>query len=298
MSPAECRWWYAGEEPVTGGIFLIKNIFKYWGGKQKICNWVIDHFPNNYENMIYIEPFCGSAVVLLNKNKSKKEYLNDTDESLFYVYRAIRERPDKFGDLLESTLYSVNELNHACDILEGKVKAPWIRKAWAKVVALNMSFLGSGKRNALACSKGRNYAEHFRNQVGHIGYIHERLRDVEVFNKDAEKIIQQFDGPDVFFYLDPPYPGTNQEVYSDKYTIDDFNRLVRLLRTISGKFLISFEIKDGMELYNFPLVKRRIARNSKNGINNVIRGDTKTVYCEEVLMMNYQTYDQLGMGDL
>ena len=281
-----------------GWCVLIKNIFKYWGGKQKICDWVISHFPSQYENMIYIEPFCGSSVVLLNKNKSKKEYLNDADESLFFVYRAIRECPDKFSDLLENTLYSLNELNYACDILAGKVKAPWIRKAWAKVVALNMSFLCTAKRGALACSKKRNFAENYRNQISHIGYIHERLRKVEVLNKDAEKIIQQFDGPDVFFYLDPPYPGTNQEVYSDEYSIDDFNRLVRLLSTISGKFLISFEIKDGMELYNFPIVKHRVARNSKNGINNVIRGDTDTVYCEEALMMNYNTSEQLSMESL
>ena len=286
-----------------GVQFLKKNIFKYWGGKQKICDWVIDHFPSGYEKMIYIEPFCGSGIVLLNKRPSKKEYLSDTDKALFYLYRAIRERSDELVKLLENTLYSVNELNYACDLLSGRASHDdWLMMGWAKLVVCNMSFLGTGKRGALACSKARNFAADFRHKYDTLlPGVRKRLRRVEVMNKDAEKVIKQFDGSDVFFYLDPPYPDTSQEPYDGKYDISDFNRLLGILRGIEGKFLMSFELKSGMELWSeWNVVKRVIARSSKNGINNVIRGDGVRETAQEVLAMNYshkqgRQYDMAGL---
>jgi site-specific DNA-adenine methylase len=35
----------------------------------------------------------------------------------------------------------------------------------------------------------------------------ERLKDVSVLHQDYKKTIAQLDGPDTFFFLDPPYPG-------------------------------------------------------------------------------------------
>ena len=280
----------------TAGVLLKKNIFKYWGGKQRICDWVISHFPEDYEKRIYIEPFCGSAIILLNKYPSRKEYISDLDKNLFYLYRAIREEPAKFVRLLNNTLYSVNELNYACDVLDNPPD-DWLICAWAKFVSLSMSFLCTGKRGALACSKARSFAKLFRSNYGRIDDIRDRLKYVEVLNKDALTVIDQFDGPDVFFYLDPPYPDTSQEPYAGAYTLDDFNVLTKRLSEIKGRYLISFEKKEGMFLPG-RMMSQVIARSSKNGINNIIRGDEERLTAEETLMCNYPGRQQFSMGDL
>jgi DNA adenine methylase len=44
--------------------------------------------------------------------------------------------------------------------------------------------------------------------------------------------------PDAFFYIDPPYVGGDQGHY-DGYTQDDFDKLLKLLETVKGKFLLS-----------------------------------------------------------
>ena len=266
-----------------------KNIFKYWGGKQQICDWVISHFPNDYENLVYIEPFCGSAVVLFNKRPSKLEYISDLDKNLFYIYRAIRERPKEFKKLLDDTLYSINELNHACDIIEGKVEVDdWLLKAWAKCVQIGLSFFGNCTRSSLSVHLNRDSAGHFRTANDRMNDANKRLKSVHVLNKDAIKVINQFDRPDVFFYLDPPYPGTSQKGYANDFTMDDFNNMCDILLHIKGRYLMSFEKKPGMTCFDDGAGERyfyskKISRMSKRGIN-----DCKENEATEYLMSNYK----------
>jgi DNA adenine methylase len=55
---------------------------------------------------------------------------------------------------------------------------------------------------------------------------------------DVLRIIKSRDVPDDFFYLDPPYGGTDQGHY-DGYTQEDFDLLLKMLETLKGKFLLS-----------------------------------------------------------
>jgi DNA adenine methylase len=66
----------------------------------------------------------------------------------------------------------------------------------------------------------------------------DRLRRAQIECYDALKIIQSRDTDDAFFYLDPPYVGTDQGHY-DGYTQEDFDALLSLLAKIKGKFLLS-----------------------------------------------------------
>jgi DNA adenine methylase len=55
---------------------------------------------------------------------------------------------------------------------------------------------------------------------------------------DALRIIRSRDVKDAFFYLDPPYVGADQGHY-DGYAQEDFDALLKLLETVTGKFLLS-----------------------------------------------------------
>lgn len=41
----------------------MKAIFRYPGSKWSIADWIIDHFPDGYEKMVYLEPFAGSGAL-------------------------------------------------------------------------------------------------------------------------------------------------------------------------------------------------------------------------------------------
>jgi DNA adenine methylase len=65
-----------------------------------------------------------------------------------------------------------------------------------------------------------------------------RLQEVQIECCDAPRIIRSRDTAETFFYLDPPYVGSDQGHY-DGYTQEDFNALLDLLETLKGKFLLS-----------------------------------------------------------
>ena len=274
------------------GLPTNNNIFKYWGGKYKLAKWILDHFPSDYEELHYVEPFCGSSVLLLNKLPSKVETINDMDFGLFCLYRSIREKPKELTELLDNTLYSRNDLQNAINIINDDVKSyDFVTKGWAKYVILMASMFGAGS-NTLMCGVGIENAQHsmtFRNAYRNkMDKVRNRLKHVNVLNKDAYKIVEQFDHPKALFYLDPPYPETNQSGYKAGYSMDDFNKLTERLKSTQGRYLISFEMKDGMEcgrdLGDRHLFKKTIVRNSKAGIN----GDADGADAHECLMTNYR----------
>jgi hypothetical protein len=67
--------------------------------------------------------------------------------------------------------------------------------------------------------------------------IYNRIQHTYIECCDALKIIKAYDGKDSFFYLDPPYIGSDMGHY-DGYTQEDFDNLLEFLTKIEGKFLL------------------------------------------------------------
>ena len=57
----------------------MRAIIRYPGSKWGLADWIISHFPENYDKMVYLEPFCGSGAVFFNKIPGAVETVNDLD---------------------------------------------------------------------------------------------------------------------------------------------------------------------------------------------------------------------------
>jgi DNA adenine methylase len=82
----------------------------------------------------------------------------------------------------------------------------------------------------------------YRSTIERLPEIHDRLKTVTVENGTFQKIIKDFDSPDTFFYLDPPYvPDTrvSKKVYQHEMSISDHEELVECLLKLKGKALLS-----------------------------------------------------------
>lgn len=79
------------------------SAFPYPGGKTPYWKRIVPHFPSHHT---YVEPFGGSAAVLLNEEPSYAEVFDDVDGDIVHFFETLREQRDEFVDWLQHVPYS------------------------------------------------------------------------------------------------------------------------------------------------------------------------------------------------
>lgn len=84
----------------------LESPFVYFGGKKRVAGFIWSKFGNPY---YYLEPFCGSAAVLLARNWKGNgvEILNDYNCFLCNFWRSVKYKPD------ETLFYADYPISHA-----------------------------------------------------------------------------------------------------------------------------------------------------------------------------------------
>lgn len=215
-----------------------KTPLVYYGGKQRISDWICKMIP---KHRIYCEPFFGGGAVFFSKTPSFLEVINDKNECLVNFYLQIQNNFEQLAAEIFKTLHSESMYLRARQIYNGLIHVNDLEKA----VATWMVFTQS----RFACAKaGWKYdngtdGSHYgiielHNRKNFCPWLQKRLSKVQISCRDALQVIRNRDTADTFFYLDPPYPNSNQGHYAG-YTFDDLENLLRLLQSIKGKFALS-----------------------------------------------------------
>lgn len=224
----------------------MKPAYSFYGGKQKLTKKLIPLIP---KHTVYVEPFCGSGAVMFAKpwpaisnQDHYREVLNDTNQ-LIYDFFTVLQSPEKQQALitrLQFTPYHEHFYKMAKEICQDKEgKFSQEDRAWAFFVSISMSFA-----NKLNCGWGRtlfkyNQAATWRfSTVPHLEDILTRLNGVYFSCQDALVCIDQWDSPQTFLYVDPPYVGTAQGHYSG-YKQEDLNALIAKLSNCQSSFILS-----------------------------------------------------------
>ena len=116
----------------------------------------------------------------------------------------------------------------------------------------------------------------------------DKLNIVQIENQDALKLIERYNYPYCFIYLDPPYPleTRSKRLYKNEYSRKDHLKLIRAIRRSKAKIMIS---SYDNELYNKYLSKWNTAV-----INSTTEFQVKKV---EKIWFNYESYTQISMFD-
>lgn len=241
--------------------------FKCHGGKRYLSKWIIEHLPENYQEMVYLEPFCGGANVLLNKEPSKEEVINDLDTEIIVLLRIIRDQCTQFLRKIKRVGYK--EVNFEAALKRESLDND-LHKAINEFILRRMS--RGGLKKAFAWSN--------RNRGGQPGEINawetiidlipeisQRLQNVIILNKSAIPLIKVFDEPNVLVYADPPYLQETREspdAYTHEMLVDDHMALAEVLNNFKGKILISgYPSRLYNKLYkNWRCEKKKIANHA------------------------------------
>lgn len=150
-------------------------------------------------------------------------------------------------------------------------------------------------KNSYANKGGEFGAKEYNriNALEHIREINERLSSVVVENLDFEKCIKKYDKEDTLFYIDPPYYSAEHYYKNVEFGKDDHIRLREVLKTIKGKFLLSYndcpEIKELYRAFNIEEIERQ---------NNIIaRYPNKDRNYKELIIKNYWLERKMPLGE-
>ncbi|RLI98616.1 MAG: hypothetical protein DRP00_01630 [Candidatus Aenigmatarchaeota archaeon] len=236
-------------------IKKMKKPFSHPLGKDRQVSIFLE---NLTPHKVYVEPFAGGASLFWRKEPVEKEVLNDIDERYVFLLKFLKNASDEQLEKLKSLDYTPSE--EKFERLKKLDPNDDVERAYKLIYLIMHSYGGE--------------MDHFvhRKKLRKCGYItnpedyRERLKNTIIENKDFEKILEKYDSPDTFFYLDPPYKdehikGEDPEAFK--------RRLFEACKKLKGKFLLSFSddplikklFKDaGFEVKSF-LAKRPLSKN-------------------------------------
>jgi DNA adenine methylase len=218
---------------------------KYFGGKNGFANKILEYFPENYQQMNYIEPFCGSAAMLFHKEISPIEIINDIDENIYSLFTVLIDQNlfQEFKHKCDLSLYSEDMLNNYKTSLK-KDDLSIVDRAYKYFYCNRLSFNSSGSISSSTVIR-RNMSKSvsdYLSAIDKLYEIHNRLSPVVILNRDALKVITKYDNENTFMYCDSPYANETRSSGRYKYDFTDNmqDEYLNVLKDIkNAKMLIS-----------------------------------------------------------
>jgi len=271
----------------------VRAIFRYPGSKWALADWIIGHFPEGYEKMVYIEPFAGSSAVFFNKNPGIIETVNDLNGDVVNLFRVLRDNPEELIRKIELTPYSREEYRTATEPSNDPVESA--RRFIVRTTQSIGAKPDSGWRNhkqakigGTAC-KWNGLPETLWEAVDRLKGNTKNL--VQIESMDALQLIAKYNYPDVLMYLDPPYVKSTRrtnKLYKVEMDEDGQNELLDLVMNSKAKIILSG--------YQSDLYDERLSGWHKDEIQT---RTTATDIATEMIWMNYEPpMRQMSMQDV
>jgi DNA adenine methylase len=175
-----------------------------------------------------------------HKPPSRREIFNDIDNNVYSVFAVLRDEPQcqQLLSLLENS-HDSRRLYFECFAKLLQENLTTIDRAYCFLIIGNSGFQA---RHPLLCpSYASGLAKKARRLVRLPDILpawRERMRLVECENYDAFDLIDLYDGPHTFFFLDPPFHESTcrQDLYV--HAQFDHRRFLRRLQDLEGMALV------------------------------------------------------------
>jgi len=218
-------------------LVKLKTPITYYGGKQGMLKHIRPLIP---EHELYCEPFAGGAAVFFNKEPAKVNVINDLNGELINFYKTIVTNLVELRVEVSKTLHSRNQYQHAWYIYNNPDYFSNVQRAWAVFILSKIGFAGK-----LSSSFGFDKSEgkHPCKMRCAKEIFTENLKDLlehsTIESDDAFSIIRRYDCSNAFYFLDPPYVGSDMGHYSGMFNEQSLTELLELCSTIKGKFMLT-----------------------------------------------------------
>jgi len=207
--------------------------FPYIGGKFHLLKTLVPLIP---QHRIFVEVFGGAANLLLNKPPSSIEVYNDLNGDLVNLFLVVRDHQRKFIDRFKWVFYSRGLYDRW---LKGPPPEDPIERAVRFYYILRCSFSGSyGASIRYKRQPGKPAPNTLWSALDDTEQISERLKNCYIECLDFRRCIKNWDTPETFFFVDPPYYGL--QYYEQKFSPKDHTELQETLGKTRGKWLLTY----------------------------------------------------------
>ena len=253
-------------------------MISYIGGKSIIGKWIREYIPTDIET--YVETFGGMFWVYFcmeNKYPNLKNVVyNDFNQLNWNLFECVKGSNYKqLGELLLNencqrfgTADSSEELQVRIDTFNSYQKEIFadnfvienkfdVAKKYAFV--LTQIFSGSQPEKSKYIDFKGKYKPKFRTfreklTTERYDKFQKQLEKINFTrNEDFSKVIDEFDSPTTYFYVDPPYWKTENYYSKHDFDRDDHERLCTQLKNIEGRW--------GLSYYDFDLLQEWLPKN-------------------------------------
>jgi DNA adenine methylase len=279
-------------------------MLSYIGGKSKIGKWIKDYYPTDMET--YVETFGGMFWCFFNMDLSKYPNLKRV------VYNDFNPLNYNLFTCLQNPSVLLNAVNSIPCQERGVENTPSIYKEQfnlfqqelfatgftinypdydvAAKYAYILTSIFSGSRpetSGFIDLKGKYKSKFltFRDKLSKPDWV-EHFNKISHFRLgDFGDVIDEFDSPTTYFYVDPPYWKTENYYSNHDFDVDDHKRLADKLTTISGKFSLSYYDFDLLSLW-YPKETYKWEMKEFAKAASATKGKTQNMG-QELLIMNY-----------
>lgn len=214
-----------------------RPLIQYPGSKFIIADQIIKHFP---AHRTYTEVFAGSAAILMQKNPSFLEIINDIDQELYNLFRQLQNEnsAEKIAYRLRFTPFSRDECARAFEPTEDEVE-----RACRLIVRSYMSrnLKGAYFRRPSVHSWGTR-TDVWQDYPNMLYDVYMRLRNVTIENRPANEVLKMYDSKDTLHYVDSPYiQNTRQSglYLHEMESIEEHTELLNVVLSLKGMVIMS-----------------------------------------------------------
>lgn len=215
--------------------------FSYTGNKRDEVEKIYNKLDLNNINTI-VEPFCGSCAVSYyiwtqNKDKNYKYILNDLDNNLIDLLRLIKD--GNYKDVEDDVNKKREEILTYGEDME---KAKKIYLEYVKNGKINGYILANkyySIRSGLFPIKSFNTFNKKLDLSSYPMYEFITTANIELYNEDANKLIDKYDNDKSFIFLDPPYIASCNNFYST----DTGDNITNVYQKLTDKKISNFKCK-------------------------------------------------------
>lgn len=274
----------------------------YFGGKSRLADWIVSLMP---PHRVYLEPFAGSAAVLLAKPPCPHEVLNDVDGNIVVFFRVLRDQPEELERVCSLTPYARDEFA-AADLVDPELTDLERARRWWVRASQSFAKTGSVSTGWSISHSTRGPAAHTsQNRIGRFAGVATRLAGVAIEHRDALDLIPEYSGPDCVIYADPPYlidtrsalkrrPGGD---YAHEFaTVDEHRQLARVLASSRSTVLLSGYLSPlYVELYDgWTCLTRTVSRHTANTRSSTTKPKhaIEAIWCNRAIDMQLELHQQ------